>query len=568
MRIIVYGSTLFLLMVFVLVVATEQTYAQWSTDPKINTLIRYYSNETIYYPANVSDGAGGAIIMWYGPASCIYVQRINAEGVIQWSDIGTIIPGTSQEIRPVIVSDDSGGAIITWSKMNGGYDNNDIYAQRVDASGAIRWTTSGAAICTAAGNQYHPVIASDHAGGAIITWDDYRNSTEPDIYAQRINASGSVLWTADGVAISTVTSWQTEPAIASDDSGGAIITWKDLRSGTGYPDIYAQHINALGAVLWTSGGTPICTETDEQSDQNIISDGFGGAIIAWQDWRNGANYDIYAQRISAEGSVLWATNGQAICATANFEYSPEIISDGSGGAIFTWWNYVSLAQSKDLYAQRINSTGSVQWASDGVPICTLTGWQDEQAIAKDDSGGAIITWTDYRSGTYSDIYAQRINASGVVQWADTGVAIGTASGSQHAPSIVRDGSGGAIISWVDQIRGVYASLIGGNGVLGSRPTVSVEVTNRQAPKEFELLQNYPNPFNPTTIINYQLPKNGYVTLKIYNVLGKEVATLVNEYKDAGYYKGSFDASRLSSGVYFYKLQVGNYVMTKKMLLAR
>jgi hypothetical protein len=567
MRQLYYYTALLSFTAFLFIIASEKTYAQWTADPKNNTVVMGYSNETIYYPANVSDGAGGAIIMWYGPASCIYMQRVNAAGYRQWTSNGVIIPGVSMEIRSVIVSDDSGGAIITWSKMNGGYDNNDIYAQRVDASGAIRWTTSGAAICTAAGNQYHPVITSDHAGGAIIAWDDYRNSSEPDIYAQRINASGSVLWAADGVAISTATSWQTEAAIASDDSGGAIITWKDLRSGTGYPDIYAQHINALGAVLWTSGGTPICTEADEQSDQNIISDGFGGAIIAWQDWRNGANYDIYAQRISAEGSILWATNGQAICATANFEYSPEIISDGSGGAIFSWYN--SLIGEKDLFAQRINSTGSVQWASDGVPICTLKGWQDEQAIAKDDSGGAIITWTDYRSGTYSDIYAQRINASGVVQWADTGVAIGTASGSQHAPAIVRDGSGGAIISWVDQIRGVYASQIGGNGVLGSRPTVSVEGTKRQVPREFKLSQNFPNPFNPTTTIEFTLAENSNVNLKIFNLLGQEVATLVHgERKSGQLYREVFDASRLTTGMYFYRLQAAKNSLVKKLMLVK
>jgi hypothetical protein len=88
------------------------------------------------------------------------------------------------------------------------------------------------------------------------------------------------------------------------------------------------------------------------------------------------------------------------------------------------------------------------------------------------------------------------------------------------------------------------------------------------PSEYSLNQNYPNPFNPTTVINYQLPTNGFMSLKVYDVLGKEVATLVNEYKEAGYYEASFDASRLSSGVYFYKLQAGNFVMTKKMLLAK
>jgi hypothetical protein len=88
------------------------------------------------------------------------------------------------------------------------------------------------------------------------------------------------------------------------------------------------------------------------------------------------------------------------------------------------------------------------------------------------------------------------------------------------------------------------------------------------PQALLLMQNHPNPFNPTTVINYQLPTNSFVTLKVYDVLGREVAMFVNEYKEAGYYEASFDAVSLSSGVYFYKLQAGNFVVTKKMLLAR
>ena len=106
------------------------------------------------------------------------------------------------------------------------------------------------------------------------------------------------------------------------------------------------------------------------------------------------------------------------------------------------------------------------------------------------------------------------------------------------------------------------------------------------PKEYSLSQNYPNPFNPTTTIKYSIPKTtsplpgggrgGLVTLKVYNILGREVATLVNEEKPAGNYEVNFDASKLSSGVYFYQLQASDletisgqgFVETKKMILIR
>ncbi len=88
------------------------------------------------------------------------------------------------------------------------------------------------------------------------------------------------------------------------------------------------------------------------------------------------------------------------------------------------------------------------------------------------------------------------------------------------------------------------------------------------PTKFNLYQNYPNPFNPSTKISWQSPIGGWQTLKIYDVLGNEVTTLVNEYKNAGSYEVNFDASKLSSGIYFYHLRAGSFVETKKMLLLK
>ncbi len=94
-----------------------------------------------------------------------------------------------------------------------------------------------------------------------------------------------------------------------------------------------------------------------------------------------------------------------------------------------------------------------------------------------------------------------------------------------------------------------------------------QIETKEIPTEYSLT-NYPNPFNPTTTINYQLPQAGFVTIKVYDMLGREVATLVNENQSAGYYKAGFDASRLTSGVYIYTISVNNYSQSKKMLLAK
>ncbi len=111
-----------------------------------------------------------------------------------------------------------------------------------------------------------------------------------------------------------------------------------------------------------------------------------------------------------------------------------------------------------------------------------------------------------------------------------------------------------------------------NNIFGTQDSVDhftdVKLENNNIPATYKLSQNYPNPFNPSTVINYSIPKSQLVLLKVYNVLGQEVATLVNQEQVAGNYKVTFDASKLSSGVYFYSIKTGNFNSVKKMMLLK
>ena len=95
-----------------------------------------------------------------------------------------------------------------------------------------------------------------------------------------------------------------------------------------------------------------------------------------------------------------------------------------------------------------------------------------------------------------------------------------------------------------------------------------QISSTKPATDFKLEQNYPNPFNPTTKIEYSIPKNSLVTLKVYDMLGREVATLVNEEKSIGNYNVEFNGNGLSSGIYFYKFQAGDYTTVKKMILVK
>jgi len=304
-------------------------------------------------------------------------------------------------------------------------------------------------LCTAT-NSDIPAIVSDGLGGAIVTWRDDR-SGNADIYAQRVGADGAERWTPNGVSLCAEASVQTDPAIVSDGSGGAIVTWVDYRSGV--KDIYAQRVNADGVVQWTADGVAVCTATNPQEQPAIVSDGSGGAIITWYDVRSGSYYDIYAQRVSADGVVQWAADGVALCTETGDDVLPTIVPDGSGGAIVTWYDFRS-GSTCDIYAQRVSAAGVVQWTANGVALCTATNDQRNPTIAPDGSGGAVATWEDLRSGN-ADIYAQRVSAAGAVQWTANGVALCTATDDQYRPTIVSDGSGGAIITWMDGRNGTY-----------------------------------------------------------------------------------------------------------------
>ncbi|HET6462302.1 MAG TPA: FlgD immunoglobulin-like domain containing protein, partial [Candidatus Krumholzibacteria bacterium] len=178
--------------------------------------------------------------------------------------------------------------------------NADIYAQRINSAGVIQWTYDGIPIHTGAQDygEARKAMISDGAGGAFIVWEDWRSNNFYDIYAQRVNSAGLVLWLPNGVAVSTAANNQLSPVIASDASNGTVISWQDLRTGSG--DIYAQRLNYAGFPQWAANGVPVCTATGNQRSPAMLEEGSGGAVIAWEDTRSGA-YDIYAQRLIATG---------------------------------------------------------------------------------------------------------------------------------------------------------------------------------------------------------------------------------------------------------------------------
>lgn len=655
-------------------------------------------------PLITSDGAGGAYIVWIDYRDGypgFFAQRINGNGIVQWTSNGEVVNNiTGDKGNPAILLDSLGGLIVAWDNVAVG--GNDILVQRLDSDGNMKYAASGQSICAADGYQMYPQIISDELGGAIIAWYDRRNGIDWDVYTQRITNLGSTLWTINGEAICTVSGPQNLTGLVRDDMRGAIITWYDYRiSG---PGIYAQRIDRYGAVQWGADGKMVIDE-EYGFASFAVSNGLGGAIISWTlHQQESYDYDIFAQNIDAGGDALWPADG--ICVTNAWEdqNNHRITSDGRGGAVISWEDKRN-GTTSDIYAQRIEADGywgypspfihevrdvpgdqggyiNLSWNASrldlwpdqmithysvwraintAVPIAFADGAvsfiSDVNELCFDRQGTVIlmeqsesqlfywelVTTQDANSyETYSKFLATHFDSTSecteyyyfqvaahasdpAKSWTsppDSGYSVDNlapcppaalAGEQQYIPI-------GLLLTWnlnseadldcYAVYRGLTEEFEPGPGNLVASPCDTfaldtgwtwdsgyfykvsaidihgnessfallgpTEITGEDipdTPSNNYLAQNYPNPFNPMTTIAFRLKAPANVSLKIYDSSGRIVRVLVNEKREAARYVEEWngkdnDGRPVASGIYFYRLAAGDFVQTRKMVLLR
>jgi hypothetical protein len=275
----------------------------------------------------------------------------------------------------------------------------------------------------------------------------------------------------------------------SDDSGGTIIAWQNNKG------IYVQHIDSSGKVLWQKGGLSV-TNTGMiinslvlmQTGFTMVSDGLGGAIVAWagesttstktNNRENFAPLTIYMQRISSTGKLMWQNT---VISTGN---NWQIVSNGDGGAIIAWDNfkpYYEALHDDSLCLQKIAPDGALLWGSAGLTLVasspfhtstagsvgiadrafpTYTGTQD---IVTDGDGGVIVIWEEEGGQDADQVFAQRVNSKGNSVWSKNTL-VGT--GTYQYNSLRTDGSDGAFLALQSPDQGVtYQERVGQNGGL-------------------------------------------------------------------------------------------------------
>ncbi len=372
---------------------------------------------------------------------CALLAASSASAALWDRDGSAVCIAVNNQEAHVSVSDGVGGSVIAWQDYrSGAYD---IYAQRVDAWGNPLWSAGGVAVCGAAGQQMNAAIVSDGAGGAIIAWQDSRSGNY-DIYAQHIDASGDPLWPANGVAVCTEANDQRYPKVVGSILGGSVVVWEDFRYGANW-DIYIQRLDADGNSEWRANGDSVSTAAGHQLNASVVEFAYG-ALVAWQDSRSG-NWDIYLTSVYYDGMHGFGGEFQ-VCTATNNQLYPSIAYDGDGGILVAWQDRRN-GSNYDIYAQYINEMGAVWWTSGGEAICTAAGNQESPKIAADGSYGACITWVDRRSGSDYDVYGQRVDVDGDALWDADGMAICEEAGDQLYHTMINDESWGMIVAWED-----------------------------------------------------------------------------------------------------------------------
>jgi hypothetical protein len=439
--------------------------------------VRVLHHDSSYTPALAGDGAGGAIVVYEKPqkGSLIgfYAQRISPEGKHLWGVEGVLLGSGYKEISTFrdfkIVNDTQRGVFIAWEAR---YPESATSVDRiamVNAEGAILWQ-----------KEVPPfnLLADDGTGGDIVVFDRavgpyVTGYDEGSFVIMKLDAQGSYTWGEWGITIPRIRYWPNSLRVIGY-GGGAIAIWEELESrGAGITSrILAQRIDAEGNFPW--GSVPIQVYTNAEGvraeEVDVIGDGEGGVIIAWQQNPEGKviggtpewlTRDICVQRVNADGDIMWPSEGVALGITRAAElagpHSPNVCSDGSQGAVIMWEDLRNGLAS--IYAQRVDASGTPAWQPGGVEVCYIKSPASLtfRQITGNGDGGATIS-----CGFLGGVLIQKLDSSGNALWTSNGVVVTTSSTTSHMLS--SDGQGGGLIAWGVGGRS-YVQRIGPDGGL-------------------------------------------------------------------------------------------------------
>ncbi len=402
----------------------------------------------------------------------------------------------------------------------------------------------------------------DTNGNFVIVWLDVRHGNA-DIYFQRYDSSGAKLGNNQRANDESESVGQ-GPAIAMNASGNFVIALGYRPNSSEHTDIYFQRYDSVGG---RRGNNQKVNEDSELGGQapKIAMDHGGNFVIVWDDLRDESN-DVYFQRYYASGVRQGDNQKASDVVGREHEGDPDIAMDASGNFVIVWSD--SRNSNGDIYIQRYEFSGVRQGNNQRVNDDWGSAWQRFPDIAMEASSNFVIVWQDYRyDALASDIIGQRYYPDGARRGGNYRIVADGPLKLEERP-VVTANSQQMVFAWVDYWRPAKASDIFAKIATWDWEGVTAIDDQRQSSEDFCLFQNYPNPFNSNTFIKFTLLQASFVTLKIYDLLGNEVATLVAEKLPAGTHQRMWEAKGLASEVYLYRIEAGEFVQSRKLVLLR
>ncbi len=531
--------------------------AQWSANPDSNLQIGYGMD-----PQIVSDEKGGAFVVWDAGGGYLRLQKVDKYGYKQWtatsSSGGVSVNGNfagncncSLSEFNSIVYDGIGGVYIIFScdSTTNPWDPQPAksYIQHIDSLGNRLW---GDGIRPFIRNNYQDfagTIVEDDAEGAILSI--YNEDTQyggTSRYLQRIDNGGNYVWGDSAIQVGS----GYEHYMIKDGSGGLIINW-----GGGH----SQRLDNSGNKLWGLNGILVPFGA-ANTVINSVENTFYTIGSEWLGYHiNEYIKRFVLQKLSlTDGSLLWDSTGVTID-TVNVSsgiYDMNIDLDKN---IWIAWNRFQV----DAFIQKFTTDGNPQFSLPGIPGSQYPSSKGGYKFQPSSDSSMIIMWGDDRNGISSSKYAQKFKEENQYHWSED-VLISNIPGG---PDNTTDNRGGVIISWDDIMGGfkIYIQQVSKNGNLGEIISTIKIKDEINLPNDYFLFQNYPNPFNSFTAICYSIPFTDFVQLKLFNILGQEVKTLVNEKQNGGKYSINLNMSEMPSGVYYYQIKTQSYSNSRKLL---
>jgi hypothetical protein len=548
-------------------------FAQWSQDPRVNTVWEQPENQGA--PVICTDGEGGAIVAW-GSDHGIGANRVDKFGYRQWGNNGVqVSPLRGFRSLTNIIPDGRGGAIIIWDDFTKGVQigdpnnpENEMYAQRVDRNGKRLWDSSGVLIrefIAKAGIGDFQIVTDDHET-YMISWFDQREPWQ--WYVQRIDLNGKTAFEKNGRPIPIERKIYTDSRrVVSNGKAGMLMARP--RSGVG---IVVEKITKNGTFPWPLGGIRVISG----GPISMTSDGYGGAIIAGIHFTSQApNFDAegQVQRIDSTGNLLWSETGKIFTPDADLETFPAIVSDAASGSLIAWDDTTNGKRAR--YVARFNHNGKLLWKTEGFRLWLRT--VNGPPIFSNEMGSIVWLVNEFNT-TQGDLYAFRVDSSGAISWGKDGVLIRYRNFEEwpYFLEVTPDGRGGFIAVWSERRPSGWQNLalqqVSLHGKLGEVITaVKEELKEWDYPVNFVLYPPFPNPANPMTKITFSLRHSAKVLLKVMNITGETIITLIDRQFTAGRYEVFWNGlnqtgKEVSSGLYFIQIIADQKTQVRKLLL--